>query len=125
MTLSEERTFPHRMAARLMRIRDLSADTKGPVRIVCIVVEAREGSALVQDLMDEVGRAATIEAVVEGTLEVAQKYILFGEVTEKRNGEEKKLILSVSLAHNVNTLDIKEFKRALELEAEVIQKLVK
>ncbi len=123
--MGEERTFPHRAAARLMCVRELSADTKGPVRIVCIVVEAREGSALVQDLMDEVGRAATIEIVVEGTLEVAQKYILFGEVTEKREGTGTKLILAVSLAYNINNMDIKEFKRALELETEVIQEITR
>jgi hypothetical protein len=109
-----------------MRVRDLTPRIDGPVRILCIVIESREGVALVQDIIDDdVEVARTIEVTVEGTLEVAQKYLLIGEVSEKRNGEGTSTRLVVSLADNINALDIKGFKRTLELEERVLQALVK
>jgi hypothetical protein len=83
---------------------------------MCIVVESTPGLALVQDIYDEVGKARQIRALVEGKLEVAQKYILIGSVTEKNGPNGKELMVAASYALNVNSLDIKEYKQALELE---------
>jgi hypothetical protein len=89
------------------------------VRIICIVVESTPGLALVQDIYDEVGKAKQIRALVEGNLEVAQKYILIGSMTEKNGPKGKELMLAASQTLNINSLDIKEFKEALELEERV------
>jgi hypothetical protein len=119
----EKKSFPPRKPARLTTVRELSPETKGPVRILGIVVEARTGVALVQDVMDEVGHAASIPVTVEGTLEVAQKYMLIGEVTEKTTSKGKEMQLVATVAHNVDELDIKEFKQALNLEKQVLDYL--
>jgi hypothetical protein len=87
------------------------------------VIEARPGVALVQGIYDEVGKAGTIKAIVEGTLNVAEKYILIGDVTQKESPDGNELMLAVSLAHNVNTLDIKLYKEVLELEGKVTHSL--
>ncbi len=123
--MTEETSFRRRQSARLMRIRELSASVSGPVRIMCIVVDAREGVATVQDIMDELGKAATIEAIVEGVLQVGQKYILIGQVTERKSKGGTVLGLDVSLVQNINALDIKEFKEALKLEQSVLQAIAK
>ncbi len=109
--------------AEIKTVRSLSEKTEGSVRILCIVVEARPGVALVQDIYDEVGKAGTIKAIVEGTLNVAEKYILIGDVTQKESPNGNELMLAVSLAHNVNTLDIKLYKEVLELEGKVTHSL--
>lgn len=123
--MSEQTAFRRKQPARLMRIRELSKSVSGPVRIMCIVVDAKEGVATVQDIMDELGKAATIETTVEGVLQVGQKYILIGEVTERKNKGGTDLRLDVSLAQNINALDIKEFKEALKLEQSVLQAIAK
>ncbi len=119
----EKKSFPPRKPARLTTVRELSPETKGLVRILGIVVEARTGAALVQDIMDEVGHAVTIPVTVEGTLEVAQKYMLIGEVAEKTTSKGKEKQLVASIAHNVDELDIKEFKQTLDLEKKVLDYL--
>ena len=88
-----------------------------------IVVEAQPGIALVQGILDDVDNAGSIWTIVEGTLEVAQKYILIGDVTEKKTQDDNELRLAVSLAYNIDSLDIVLFKETLELEERVNQTL--
>ena len=90
---------------------------------MCIVVEAQSGVALVQDIFDEVGMARSIKAIVEGTLTVAEKYILIGEITEKSTDDGKELQLVVSLANNINEFDINLYKQTMEMEERIIQAL--
>jgi len=118
-SLTEEQRFPRTQPARLVTIRSLSARTKGPVRIMCIVVDSRLGTALVQDIYDEVGKARQIKVSVEGLLEVAQRYMLIGDITEKRAPNGNELMLAVSLVFNINSLNLEEYKQALELEQKV------
>ncbi|NWF94882.1 MAG: hypothetical protein HXY34_01935 [Candidatus Thorarchaeota archaeon] len=123
--MTEERVSRRRTPARLVKVGELKG-TSGLVRILGIVVEAREGSALIQDLLeDEIGKAATVEVLVEGTLVVAHKYIVIGEVVEKRDSVGMGVKLAAILAHDVEGFDIKEFKRALETESRVISELVR
>lgn len=117
--MTEERKFPIRESAKLTRIRDLSSDTKGPVKVMGLVVESSPGSALVQDIYDEVENAKSILINVEGTLEPTHKYILIGEVTEKAAPDGMELMLAVSLAHDINIFEIKLYKESLELEKEI------
>ena len=117
--MTEERKFPVRESAKLTRIRDLSSDTRGPVRVMGLVVESSPGSALVQDIYDEVENAKSILINVEGTLEPTHKYLFIGEVTEKTTPSGKELRLAVSLAQDVNKLDIKLYKESLNLEKEI------
>jgi hypothetical protein len=121
--LTEEQRIPRTQPARLATVRSLSASTKGPVRIMCIVVESTPGLALVQDIYDEVGKTRQIRALVEGKLEVAQKYMLIGSVTEKNGPNGKELMIAASYALNVNSLDIKEYKQALELEERIARSM--
>ena len=89
-----------------------------------IVVEAQPGIALVQDIIDDdVDNAGSIWAIVEGTLEVAQKYILIGDVTEKKDSDGNELRLAVSLSYNIDSLDIALYKETLGLEEKVNQAL--
>ncbi len=89
-----------------------------------IVVEAQPGIALVQDILDDVDNAGSIWAIVEGMLEIAQKYILIGDVTEKKTSDDdKELRLAVSLSYNIDSLDIALYKETLELEEKVNQAL--
>jgi len=88
-----------------------------------IVVEAQPGVALLQDILDDVDSAGSIWAIVEGTLEIAKKYILIGDVTEKKTSDGKELRLAVSLSYNIDSLDIALYKETLELEEKVNQAL--
>jgi len=121
--LTEEKKYPRAKPARLVTVRSLSADTENPVKIIGIVVEAQPGIALVQDILDDVDNAGSIWAIVEGTLEVAQKYILIGDVTEKKTQDNNELRLAVSLSYNSDSLDIALYKETLELEEKVNQAL--
>jgi hypothetical protein len=99
-----------------MKIQDLTPDTKGPIRILCIILESKPGFALVQDIShDNVEDAKTISVLVEGELTASEKYMLIGDVTERKSNGDKTLVFSASLAHNVNKLDVTEFKEALAL----------
>jgi hypothetical protein len=124
-SLTEEQKIPRTQSARLATVRTLSANTKGPVRIMCIVVESTSGLALVQDIYDEVGKARQIKALVEGKLEVAQKYMLIGSLTEKSGPKGKELMFAASQALNINPLDIKEYKQALELEERITRAMAR
>ena len=105
-------------------MRSLSADTEGPVKIMGIVVEAQPGIALVQDILDDdVDHAGSIWAIVEGTLEVTQKYILIGDITEKKSSDGNELRLAVSLSYGIESLDIALYKETLGLEEKVNQSL--
>jgi len=117
--LTEEQRNPRTPPARLVTVRSLSASFKGLVRVICIVVESSPGVALVQDIYDEVGKTRQIRVLVEGKLEVAQKYMLIGSLTEKTDPNGKELMLATSQALNINSLDIKEYKQALELEERI------
>jgi hypothetical protein len=118
--LAEKEAYPHRQPSRLTKIRDLTPDTKSPVRILCIVIQSKPGFALVQDLLhDNVDEAQVISVLVEGKLTVNEKYLLIGEVTERKSNGEKTLVFSASLAHNINKLDITAFKDALAMGRKV------
>ncbi len=118
-----EEKYPRAKPAKLVTVRSLSANTENPVKIMGIVVEAQPGIALLQDIFDDVDNAGSIWAIVEGTLEIAQKYILIGDVTEKKTSDGKELRLAVSLSYNIDSLDIALYKEALELEEKVNQAL--
>lgn len=120
-----EKSFRARRPSPLVTIRSLNSDIEGPIRIIGLVVEARPGTAIVQDLMDDVDSAGSIQVIVEGQLEVEHKYILIGEVTEKKTDHGKTLILNADIAHDITDLDIREFKRTLDLEREVHSYLVR
>ncbi|MCK5302574.1 MAG: hypothetical protein KAJ96_05470 [Candidatus Thorarchaeota archaeon] len=118
-----EEKYPRAKPAKLVTVRSLSANTENPVKIMGIVVEAQPGIALLQDIFDDVDNAGSIWAIVEGTLEIAQKYILIGDVTEKKTSDGKELRLAVSLSYNIDSLDIALYKETLELEEKVNQAL--
>ena len=117
--LTEDRKFPRKKYAPLVTVRSLSADTPNPVKILCIVVEAQQGAAYVQDIFDKAGEQASIQVTVDGTLEVAQKYMLIGDVKEERGSDRKLLRLITSSAYNVDSLDIGLFKETIELESKM------
>jgi hypothetical protein len=120
LILAEQGTYPHKQPSRLMKIRDLTPDTEGPVRILCIIIQSKPGFALVQDLLhDKVDDAKVISVLVEGKLKTNEKYILIGDVTERKSNGEKTLVFSVSLAHNVDKLDVAEFKETIILGQKV------
>lgn len=123
MTLTEEKKYPRRKPAKMVTVRSLSADTEGPVRIMGIVIESNPGVSLVQDIYDNVDDAAKIIVTVEGTLNVAEKYLLIGEVTEKTGDDGKELRLAAYLAYNINNLDTKLYKQTIEMEDEVVRAL--
>jgi hypothetical protein len=125
MILTEEKKYPRRKPARMVTVRSLSADTEGPVRIMAIVIESNPGASLVQDIYDNVDDAAKIIVTVEGTLTVAEKYLLIGEVTEKTGPDGKELRLVASLAYNINNLDTKLYKQTIEMEDDVVRALSK
>ncbi|NOR39505.1 MAG: hypothetical protein GQ580_07955 [Candidatus Thorarchaeota archaeon] len=118
-----EEKYPRAKPAKLVTVRSLNANTENPIKIMGIVVEAQPGIALLQDIFDDVDNAASIWAIVEGTLEIAQKYILIGDVTEKKTSDGNELRLAVSLSYNVDSLDIALYKETLELEEKVNQAL--
>jgi len=81
--------------------------------------------AIVQDIYDDVDKAGKLIVTVEGTLNETEKYILIGNVTEKEGSKGKELRLSVTLAYNINDLDIKTYKEVLELDSQVEKTLSK
>jgi hypothetical protein len=121
----EQRTFRRRAVAKLRTVKSLTPDTPNPVRILCIVVEAQEGAALVQDITDEPGKQGSLQVSVNGILSVAEKYLLIGDVIVATGSGGKELRLNASYAYNVNSLDVKLYKEALNLEERVIKHLRK
>ncbi|NHI84165.1 MAG: hypothetical protein EAX81_07680 [Candidatus Thorarchaeota archaeon] len=121
--MTEEKKFPRIKPAKLSTVRNLSAETEGPVKIIGIVIESSLGMALIQDILDDVDKAGRIIATVEGTLNETEKYILIGNTTEKDGKKGKELRFAANLAYNVNDLDIKTYKEVLELESEVVKTL--
>ncbi len=117
--LAEEKSFPRRKPSKLMRIRDLSATTTDPVRIMGIVVDSGPGFAVIQDIFEDSKKAKKIQVSIEGELEIQHKYLLIGEVTEKKDKNGKELRLNASIAHNIDTFDITLFKEVLEMEEKV------
>jgi len=89
-----------------------------------IVVESVPGEALVQDILDEMGKQASLRATLDQPLEIAQKYILLGNIQVESGAEGKELRLLVSSVSNVDSLDVKLFKEVLELEERVNRKLL-
>lgn len=106
-------------------MKSLTAKTESPVKIMGFVVESSPGMAVIQDIYDDVEKAGKIIVTVEGTLNETEKYILIGNVTEKKGAKGTELRLAVSLAYNINDLDIKTYKEALELDSEVVKSLSK
>ncbi|NHJ13971.1 MAG: hypothetical protein EAX95_09855 [Candidatus Thorarchaeota archaeon] len=121
--MTEEKKFPRTKPAKLSTVRGLSAETQGPVKIIGIVIESSPGMALIQDIFDDVDKAGKIIVTVEGTLNETEKYVLIGDITEKDGKKGKELRLAANLVYNVNDLDIKTYKEALELESEVVKAL--
>jgi hypothetical protein len=120
MELAEEKRFTRRKPSKLTTIRNLSPKTSGPVRIMGIVVDASPGLAVIQDIYDEdVKKAGKIQVSIEGSLELSKKYLLIGEVTEKTTDTGKELRLNVSLAHDIDALDIALYKEVQDLEEKV------
>jgi hypothetical protein len=118
--LTEQEKYPRAKPSRFTKIRDLNPETKGPIRILCIVLQSKPGFAMVQDLLhDNVDDARVISVLVEGELVVNEKYILIGEVTERKSNGERTLFFAASLAHNVDKLDVIAFKEALAMGVEV------
>lgn len=118
--MTEEKRFIRKKPSRLTTIREISSESRGPVRILGIVVDSSPGSALVQDLYDEdVKKAGSIWITIEGTLEPKKKYLIIGDVTEKTDGDTKIPWLNAILAHDVDALDIALYKEVLELEEKV------
>jgi hypothetical protein len=118
-TLTEEKNYPRHKPSQLMRIRDISAKTAGPVRIMGIVVDSSPGFAVIQDIFDDVKKAKKIQVSVEGTLEIKHKYMLIGEVTEKKIEGDKELRLNATIAHNIDTFDVALYQEVLEMEEQV------
>jgi hypothetical protein len=117
--LTEEKSFPRLKPSKLLRIRDISANTTNPVRIMGIVVDSSPGFAVIQDIFDDVKKAKKIQVSVEGTLEIKHKYMLIGEVTEKKIEGGKELRFNATIAHNIDTFDVALYKETLELEEKV------
>ena len=118
--MAEEKSYPRRKPSQLTKIRSLSADTSGPVRIMGIVVDSSPGLAVVQDIYDDdVKKAGKIQVSIEGSLELKKKYLLIGEVTEKTTDDGKELRLNALIAHDIDTLDIALYKEALDMEEKV------
>lgn len=122
---TEESSIRRRRFASLKRVKELAPDTKGPVRIICIVVEAAEGAALVQDIMDVPGKQGSIRIDVEGQLAIAEKYMLIGDVRLTTGPDGKELRLIVSSSYNINSVDIKAYKESLTLEERINQAFVR
>jgi hypothetical protein len=102
-----------------MRIRDLSVKTTDPVRIMGIVVDSGPGFAVIQDIFDDVKKAKKIQVTIEGTLEIKHKFLLIGEVTEKKVEDGKELRFNATIAHSIDTFDVALYKEALDLEEKV------
>ncbi|MFW9836260.1 MAG: hypothetical protein ACFFE7_01965 [Candidatus Thorarchaeota archaeon] len=118
--MTEEKSFARRKPSKLTTIRNLSADTTGPVRIMGIVVDASPGLAVVQDVYDDdVKKAGKIQISVEGSLELSKKYLFIGEVTEKKTDGGKELRLNASISHDIDSLDIELYKEVQDLEEKV------
>ena len=118
--LAEEKSFPRKKPSKLTTIRNLSADTSGPVRIMGIVVDSSPGFAVIQDIYDDdVKKAGKIQVSVEGSLELSKKYLLIGEVTEKTTDDGKELRLNVSLVHDIDNLDLALYKEVQDMEEKV------
>jgi hypothetical protein len=106
-----------------MRIRDLSAKTDHAVRVMGIVVDSGPGFAVIQDIFDDVKKAKKIPVSFEGTLEIKHKYMIIGEVTEKKVEDGKELRLNAAIAHNIDALDVALYKEALEMEEKVTRSM--
>jgi len=118
--LTEEKNFPRKKPSKLTTIRNLSADTSGPVRIMGIVVDASPGFAVIQDIYDDdIKKAGKIQVSVEGSLELKKRYLFIGEVTEKTVDGGKELRLNASIAHDIDTLDVALYKEVRDLEGKV------
>lgn len=117
--MTEEKSYPRRKPSRLITIRELSPNTRDPVRIMGIVVDASPGLALVQDIYDDVKKARKIQVSIEGPIEVSKKYLFIGEVTEKTTDDGIELRLNASIAHDIDTLDIALFKEVQDMEEKV------
>ncbi len=108
-----------------MRVRDLTPDLEGPVRVMGIVLNSSLGSAMVQDIYDDIESAKSILVIVEGKLIEEQKYLLIGTILERSSDLGNELVLEASLAYNIDTLDLRLYKDALQLEDRVIEALTR
>jgi len=102
-----------------MKIQDLSLETTDPVRIMGIVVDSGAGFAVIQDIFDDSKKKGKIMVSIEGELELKRKFLIIGEVTEKKVEGNKELRLNASIAHNIDDLDLALYIEALEMEEKV------
>jgi hypothetical protein len=84
-----------------------------------IVVDASPGLAVIQDIYDDVKKAAKIQVSIEEALEVSKKYLFIGDVTEKTTDDGKELRLNALIAHDIDALDIALYKEVQDLEGKV------
>jgi hypothetical protein len=79
-------------------------------------VEAKEGVALVQDIMDDPDKQGSIHVDFPDNrlLKIAEKYILIGDVGMVASPDGKELRMVVSTSHNINGLDVRLYKEALK-----------
>ncbi|MGY5863389.1 MAG: hypothetical protein RTV41_02225 [Candidatus Thorarchaeota archaeon] len=117
--MTEEKAKFQRKPSKLMRIRDLSAKIDHAVRVMGIVVDSGPGFAVIQDIFDDVKKAKKIPVSFEEPLEIKHKYMIIGEVTEKKVDDGKELRLNAEIAHNIDALDVALYKEALEMEEKV------
>ncbi|MFW9832470.1 MAG: hypothetical protein ACFFEK_00590 [Candidatus Thorarchaeota archaeon] len=118
--MTEEKKFTPRKPSKLTTIRNLSADTSGPVRIMGIVVDSSPGLVVVQDIYDDdIKKAGKIQVSIEGSLELQKRYLFIGEITERTTDGEKELRLNALIAHDIDSLDIALYKEVLNLEEKV------
>ena len=84
-----------------------------------IVVDSGPGFAVIQDIFDDVKKAEKIPVSFEGPLEIKHKYMIIGEVTEKKVEDGMELRLNATIAHNIDDLDVELYKETLEMEEKV------
>ena len=123
--MTEEPKTRRRVYAKLRTVNSLTPDTPNPVRLICIVVEAQPGAALIQDIIDKPGEQGSMRVTVDDgqTLSVAEKYLLIGDVSMTSGPDGKELRLFVSTAYNINSLDVKLYKESIELEERLMTRV--
>lgn len=98
----------------------MKPEIRNPVRILGIVVDTVSGTALVQDIYDDVKDAKRIWVSFEHELEMEKKYLLVGNVTQETVDDENRMLLDATIALNIDELDIDAYREALEMENAVI-----
>jgi hypothetical protein len=107
-----------------VRIRELSSDEEGPIRVLGIVVDAHPDSYLVQDIYDEgVDDREKIWVFSENPLEQGKKYLLIGSLVHESLEETEGLRMNADVAFNIDGLNMNLYRKAVSLEQDVLQAL--